>query len=1207
MSRPINISDSVAVNPSSFDDNNSSYASENTSYPKSNGYTDSNSSTYAQFNITTGSGAVTYIYYNFDCSSIPAGATINSVSCTAKAYINTTNSSRITTRQIQLCTGTTTKGSASTISNSTTAFTMTAGTWTRQELENAKIRMHVVRGTSNTTSTYYVRFYGATLTISYSLSGTEYEITSTLNADAVDSIDPTGSTWVAEGENYELNINADSTDDIIVKDNDNDVTDQLTLIHPTAGSFTPAIDVSSYDENESVYYKTYNDSNQNAVNGVYNEYEPTNGIAGSSSSTRVCVFSNTGSGVSSYLIYGFDTSSIPKTAIITSVTCVVKASFYTASYFNEHEAQLYSGTTPKGSSVTVTGTGSSGSTHTVDGGNSWTRADLDNIKIRYTVTRGTSNTTEAASFSFWGATLTVAYTVPADDYYVYTLTNVSTDHEIVIEDTYTGPKYLVTASSTYSGATITPNEKNVKEGGSITFTINVQNLYEIIITDNDADIKNSLVGSNGTYTYTITNVQTTHTIAISEQLSYSISASSTYPGATVSAPSKVYIGQNATITVNVDDFSVIKIFDDDTDITSLFTGSGTTYTYTFTNVQANHNILVIEKGKINVTCVSNVEGVTFNPNGVTAVNENASFTVSIDGTLTDDLVLTDNGIDVTNQISQQSTQTNSSIEKYPESQTNSGINSGQSYAEYAIGKSAEDPYSSTSNMYASSSSTGYVDYSFDFSDIPQNANISSITVNVYGHRESSTTDSTHVAKISLYSDSTLKSTEQEFTSTSNQLITIEDPGNWTRTELQSAKLRFTVGYYGGLVLGVTWIVEYSYIDTVTGYTISSITEPHDIILSKVFIPEEEDPELVYHSLTISSINATTTPERGTTRIVEGTNQTITIYPSDPLLTLATDNGVDITDSLVHHGQSIPDPVVSSVSGANYGFTLNNSTGYYVSQNAGQSNSAALCRVTFNLPVRCLITIQYINYAEGTYDYGIFGNIDTALATSNTADSNAFRVLSSSSDNSSSAQTLTYEIESGSHFIDIKYRKDTNTDSNNDNLQWKILSIEPLETNEYYEYIISNISDGHSLIFIFGDVTYYFITSTGINCKLFPDGSMVQLPGDNYKLTIVPDNINDEATATDNNSNVTDELQRVETEVTKDGKTITVVNYIYNISNVQATHDIAVTCQSVSTLYLKISGAFTEVRKAFIKVSGTWRTVDDPTTMFEQGKLYVHAT
>lgn len=124
MSRPISIQDTLDIHPTGVDSDYAYASISNTS----NGYTDSSSTTYATINLTTGSGATTYIYFTFNFSNIPVGATIDSVSCSAKAYINTTNSSRITTRQIQLYTGTTAKGNASTVSNSTTAFNMTAGT-----------------------------------------------------------------------------------------------------------------------------------------------------------------------------------------------------------------------------------------------------------------------------------------------------------------------------------------------------------------------------------------------------------------------------------------------------------------------------------------------------------------------------------------------------------------------------------------------------------------------------------------------------------------------------------------------------------------------------------------------------------------------------------------------------------------------------------------------------------------------------------------------------------------------------------------------------------------------------------------------------------------------------------------------------------------------------------------------------------------------
>lgn len=185
----------------------------------------------------------------------------------------------------------------------------------------------------------------------------------------------------------------------------------------------------------------------------------------------------------------------------------------------------------------------------------------------------------------------------------------------------------------------------------------------------------------------------------------------------------------------------------------------------------------------------------------------------------------DNGVDVTGQFVQGGS---ASLSQAAESETHSGIQSGSGYAEYAIGRTAEDPYSSSSNMYSSSGSTGHVDYAFNFSEIPSGAAIQSVEVKVYGHRESSTTDSSHVANVQLMSGSTNKGDDQDFTSTSSQTITISNPGTWTRAELQSAILRFTVGYYGGLVCGITWTVTYE-MDGYT-YTISNITADHTIVV-----------------------------------------------------------------------------------------------------------------------------------------------------------------------------------------------------------------------------------------------------------------------------------------------------------------------------------------------------------------------------------------
>lgn len=153
----------ITLYPSSFDTGTYQSISGQTT-PVGKG---SSNTTYATINLKTGSRAATDAYWKFDCSSIPQNATITSVTCTAKCYISNTQSSRISARTVQLYSGSTAKGSSSTVSNSTTAITLSCGNWTRSELNNIRIGLKATRGTSSTTTTYYFRFYGATLTIKY--------------------------------------------------------------------------------------------------------------------------------------------------------------------------------------------------------------------------------------------------------------------------------------------------------------------------------------------------------------------------------------------------------------------------------------------------------------------------------------------------------------------------------------------------------------------------------------------------------------------------------------------------------------------------------------------------------------------------------------------------------------------------------------------------------------------------------------------------------------------------------------------------------------------------------------------------------------------------------------------------------------------------------------------------------------------------------
>ena len=245
---------------------------------------------------------------------------------------------------------------------------------------------------------------------------TTYTINASSNVSRVTVIPATQTQ--PEGGNAEVRFDTNTLNNIIVKDNNIDVTNQLVSHTSSGSSGTKTYIPSSFDSSNSSY------------NSVYSTNVPENGLTAHTSTTRCCVYANTTNGSESYLYYNFDCSDIPSNAVITSVTCQVGASCYSSgSYFSTHTLQLCSGTTEKGTAVTATGNGSTSTVETVNGGNSWTRAELDDIKIRFKIVR---SQTGDASFSFFGATLTVEYTVPATTYWTYTMSKLQTNHTILV-------------------------------------------------------------------------------------------------------------------------------------------------------------------------------------------------------------------------------------------------------------------------------------------------------------------------------------------------------------------------------------------------------------------------------------------------------------------------------------------------------------------------------------------------------------------------------------------------------------------------------------------------------------------------------------------------------------------------------------------------------------------------------------------------------
>lgn len=101
---------------------------------------------------------------------------------------------------------------------------------------------------------------------------------------------------------------------------------------------------------------------------------------------------------------GFDFSSIPSDATITSVVIKFKGMISSTTYITAATVQAYSGSTAKGSSTNYRTT--SATTYTLNSG-TWTRDELDNLRIYVTATRGNRNNT--CYSRIYGMEVTVNY------------------------------------------------------------------------------------------------------------------------------------------------------------------------------------------------------------------------------------------------------------------------------------------------------------------------------------------------------------------------------------------------------------------------------------------------------------------------------------------------------------------------------------------------------------------------------------------------------------------------------------------------------------------------------------------------------------------------------------------------------------------------------------------------------------------------------
>lgn len=373
-----------------------------------------------------------------------------------------------------------------------------------------------------------------------------------------------------------------------------------------------------------------------------------------------------------------------------------------------------------------------------------------------------------------------------------------------------------------------------------------------------------------------------------------------------------------------------------------------------------------------------------------------------------------------------------------------------------------DTYATVTN--SRSSTTSYYIYlrGFNFSAIPEGAIVNSFTVKLKA-RESGVSTSTSYKPYLANGTTTINgscdvitttATTHTFTGISADWETIVDYGSNFGIRINCRRAsRNTTGYM--YIYGAEIEVDYT-------------------------IP-------VHYDVTINNSTSATVTASDTNPL-EGTN--VEIKASTISGITVKDNGTDVTSQFVQRQETAESYNVVNV--GTYGFDLNSSTGYYVSNNKNIDKSAAVCRVDFHVPVSATITFTYINYAEQGYDFGVFGNIDVELnnnyysagsSGATITDSSYKRACNTSAYNTSSVQTLTYDMSAGDHSIWVKYSKDDASYDNNDTLQFKVAITldEPFTPSTYYGYDITNISADHVIVITAsgGDVSKLYKKINGV--------------------------------------------------------------------------------------------------------------------------------
>ena len=227
-------------------------------------------------------------------------------------------------------------------------------------------------------------------------------------------------------------------------------------------------------------------SNQTNLSAT-SSYPITNGYAdeNNTSYTRFTVSQN----ATGYIFYIFDASAIPANATITSVSAKAHVRINNTSRVTDTKCQLFNGTgilNAKGSNSTFASTSTS-YVVTLDAG-SWTRSELNDIRLKI---GGTGyNGTSSRYIYFYGASVTVTYTYTVTTYDV-TVQNSTSATVTVDKSTPIAGEDVVITTDRVSGITIKDNN------------VDITSQFQKVTTATETCTPNNQVSSSG---FTVTDL-----------------------------------------------------------------------------------------------------------------------------------------------------------------------------------------------------------------------------------------------------------------------------------------------------------------------------------------------------------------------------------------------------------------------------------------------------------------------------------------------------------------------------------------------------------------------------------------------------------------------------------------------------------------------------------------------------------------------------